>query len=240
MRSADAIVIAAGRNGTATQSRLDLARDNAASIRDIAGELRGYAGIVIVVTNPVDVLTWQLAKTAGLPPERVLGTGTMLDTARLRHVVGRTLDVDAHSVHAQVVGEHGDSEVALWSSGHAAGLPLRRWPQWTRATEQQLADEVRTAAYEIIRRKGATNHAIGTVAAALLRTCLRDERRALTVSRVQTGEAFGIGDVALSLPAVVGRDGATRVIEPDADDSERARLAQSADVLRHAIGQVTT
>ena len=226
-----------GRSGTATQTRLDLARENARIVRDIATALRGYAGLVVIVTNPVDVLTFEFARTSGLPIERVVGTGTMLDTARMRHVVGRTLNVDAHSVHAQVVGEHGDSEVALWSSAQAAGLPLRRWPTWQTAYESQLGDEVRRAAYEIIKRKGATNHAIGTVTAALLRTYLRGENRVLTVSRVQEG-AFGLTDVALSLPAVVGLAGAASVLLPDMNDDERDRLAQSAGVLRDAIASI--
>ncbi len=238
VRETDALVIAAGKSGTASQSRLDLAKGNAAIVRGIAATLRGYRGIVVVVTNPVDVLTFEVARAAGLPPERVLGTGTMLDTARLRHVIGRTLNVAANSVHAQVVGEHGDSEVVLWSSARAAGVPLRRWPAWEPAKETALGDEVRTAAYEIIKRKGATNHAIGTVTAALLRTCLRGENRVLTVSRVQDG-CSGLTDVALSLPAVVGTGGATTVLEPEMDDAERERLAHSADVLRAAIRAIS-
>jgi L-lactate dehydrogenase len=237
MTTTDAVVIAAGKSGTASQSRLELAKENAAIVRGIACTLRGYGGLVVVVTNPVDVLTFEVARASGLPAERVLGTGTMLDTARLRHVVGRTLNVDAHSVHAQVVGEHGDSEVPLWSSAQAAGVPLRRWPEWITDNEQQLGDEVRRAAYEIIKRKGATNHAIGTVTAALLRTYLRDENRVLTVSRVQDGAA-GLTDLALSLPSVVGTGGATRVLVPAMDDDEQGRLAHSADVLRGAIAAI--
>jgi len=237
IRATDAVVIAAGRSGTASQSRLELARDNAALVRNIAATLRGYQGLVVVVTNPVDVLTFEFAKASGLPVERVLGTGTMLDTARLRHVVGRTLDIDAHSVHAHVVGEHGDSEVALWSSARAAGLPLRRWQAWKPEFEQVLTDEVRRAAYEIIKRKGATNHAIGTVTTALLRSYLRGENRVLTVSRVQQG-ACGLTDVALSLPAVVGSAGAATILTPDMNDDERSRLVQSSKVLRSAIAAI--
>lgn len=237
LRATSAVVIAAGRNGTASESRLDLARDNAAAIRQIASAFRGYQGLVVVVTNPVDVLTCIFARTSGLPVERVLGTGTMLDTARLRHVIGRTIDVAANSVHAQVVGEHGDSEVVLWSSARAAGMPLRRWPSWKPELEAAVGDEVRRAAYEIIKRKGATNHAIGTVTAALLRTCLRAERRVLTVSRVQTG-ACGVHDLALSLPAVVGGAGAQTVLEPEMNDDERRALDRSASVLRDALAAV--
>ena len=237
LRRADALVIAAGRGGKPGESRLDLLRDNAATLRGLAGQLVDYRGLVVVVTNPVDVLTYVVAESSGLPPERVIGTGTMLDTARLRQVLGRELGLDPRSVHAQVVGEHGDSEVVLWSSAHVGGTPIRRWPGWSAARERPIADEVRTAAYEIIRRKGATNHAIGLVTAALLRSCLRGERRVLTVSRVQTG-AFGLRDVALSLPAVVGAGGALDAVPPEMDAPERDALLRSADVLRSAIASI--
>lgn len=234
MLGTDALVIAAGRGGKPGESRLDLLRENAATLTSIGESLRSYTGLVIVVTNPVDVLTHVVARSSGLPPERVMGTGTMLDTARLRQIVGEDLNVDPHSVHAQVVGEHGDSEVVLWSSAHVGGTPLREWPGWTTEREQPLATEVRTAAYEIIRRKGATNHAIGLTTAALLRSALRGERRVLTVSRVQTG-ALGLHDVALSLPTVVDVGGAVEVIPPKMDDGERAGLERSAEVLRGAM-----
>ena len=233
----DALVIAAGRGGKPGESRLDLLRDNARTLRDIAAKLRGYDGLVVVVTNPVDVLTWVVTQGSGLPPERVIGTGTMLDTARLRQSLGAELRVDPHSIHAQVVGEHGDSEVVLWSSASVGGTALRRWPGWTKERERPIAEQVRTAAYEIIKRKGATNHAIGLVTAALLRSTLRGERRVLTVSRVQTG-ALGLRDVALSLPTVVDADGATDVIAPEIDAAERSALERSADVLKKAIASI--
>jgi L-lactate dehydrogenase len=236
--SVDIVVIAAGRGGKPGESRLDLLRDNAALTRDFGRGLRGLRGVVVMVTNPVDVLTQVMTEASGLPPERVLGTGTMLDTARLRQVVGRELEVDPRSVHGQVVGEHGDSEVVLWSSASVGGIGLREWPKWDNAREADIATEVRRAAYEIIKRKGATNHAIGLVAADLIRCLLRDERRVLTVSRVQTGAA-GIDGVSLSLPAIVGSGGATTVIEPQMDEHERQGLARSADVLRKAIGEAS-
>jgi L-lactate dehydrogenase len=235
MRETDAVVIAAGRGGASGESRLQLLRDNAELVRRIGSTLAGYAGIVIIVTNPVDVLTFAMAKASGLPLERVIGTGTMLDSARLRQAIGHTLSVDPQSVHAQVVGEHGDSEVVLWSSAQVGGLALRRWSGWNAGLERTLATQVRRAAYEIIQRKGATNHAIGLVTAALLRALLRGENRVLTVSRVQDG-ALGLRDVALSLPTVVGRDGAVQVVTPELADDERDQLARSADVLRQAIG----
>jgi L-lactate dehydrogenase len=237
MLDTDALVIAAGRGGKPGESRLDLLRDNARTLRELGETLRDYRGLVIVVTNPVDVLTYVLQRSSGLPPERVIGTGTMLDTARLRHAVGEELGLEPRSIHAQVVGEHGDSEVVLWSSAHVGGTPLRAWPGWRREREPEIAERVRKAAYEIIQRKGATNHAIGLVTAALLRWTIRGERRVLTVSRVQTG-ALGMRDVALSLPTVIGVDGATDVVAPEMDDAERAALARSAETLRSAIGSL--
>lgn len=237
MVQADAVVIAAGRGGGPTESRLDLLRDNAAIVRSIATRLTGMRGLVVVVTNPVDIMTHVATEASGLPPARVIGTGTMLDTARLRHVLGRELRIEPRSIHAHVVGEHGDSEVVLWSTACVGGVALRHWAGWTAEREAPILEEVRRAAYEIIARKGATNHAIGLVTAALLRWGLRGERRVLTVSRVQHG-ALGIHDVALSLPAVVGCQGAVEVIEPEMNADERAKLTYSAEVLRRAAAQV--
>jgi L-lactate dehydrogenase len=239
MLATNAVVIAAGRGGNPGESRLDLLRDNADIIRDLGRKFAGYGGVVVVVTNPVDVLTYEFQKASGLPPERVIGTGTMLDTARLRQVLGRELKMDPRSIHAQTVGEHGDSEVVLWSSAMVGGMPLREWTDWSPDLEQCIAEEVRTAAYQIIKRKGATNHAIGLVTATLLKWMLRGERRVLTVSRVQTG-TLGLPDVALSLPTVVGSDGATRVIEPSFDADERAAFDRSAEVIERAIASVAT
>ena len=238
MSAADAIVIAAGRGGRPGPSRLELMRENSAVVRGIAERLTGLEGLLVIVTNPVDIMTRVATEASGLPPARVVGTGTMLDTARLRHILGRELGLDPLSIHAQVVGEHGDSEVVLWSSAHVGGMALRHWPGWRPEREPELADEVRRAAYEIIARKGATNHAIGLVTAAFLRSALRDERRVLTVSRVQEG-AFGIHDVAVSLPAVVGRQGVSEVIEPEMSSGEREGLARSVAVLEQAAAQLS-
>ncbi len=237
MVDADAVVVAAGRGGIPGQSRLDLLRENVGIISDIGGRLAGCRGTIITVTNPVDVLTRVMRDASGLPPARVVGTGTMLDTARLRHVLGQVLHLDPHSIHAYVIGEHGDSEVVLWSGALAGGIRLRDWPQWNRHRETSLAEQVRMAAYEIIRRKGATNHAIGLVTADLVRCMLRGERRVLTVSRVQEG-AFELQDVALSLPAVVSMDGAAQVLEPEISPEERQALEHSADVLRRAANDI--
>ena len=233
MLDCDAVVIAAGRNGRADETRLDLLRDNARVIGDLARRLARLRGLLVIVSNPVDLLTQIATEQSGLAPARVLGTGTLLDTARLRHAIGRELAIDPRSVHAHVLGEHGDSEVVAWSSAQVGGVALRGWPGWTAARETAIATEVRLAAYEIIRRKGATNHAIGLATATALRWALRDERRVITVSRIQDGAA-GITGLALSLPAIVGRSGAVEVLTPDLDDGERAALARSVDALRAA------
>lgn len=234
MRDCDAVVVAAGRGGRADESRLQLLRDNAEVARGIGRALRGYAGVIVVVTNPVDVMTKLMREASGLPPERVIGTGTMLDTARLRHAIGGALGLDPRSVHAQVIGEHGDSAVPLWSSAQVGGRPLREWRGWSRDREIALAESVRQAAYEIIRRKGATNHAIGLVAARLLRWMLREERRVVTVSREH--ERIGeIENVPLSLPAILGRGGATEVVWPSMDESEKQALEKSAAVIGQAL-----
>jgi L-lactate dehydrogenase len=234
---ADVVVVAAGRGGTPGETRLQLLRDNVTVARAIGEKLRGYRGIVVNVTNPVDVFTHAVREASGLSAERVIGTGTMLDTARLRHIIAREVRVDPRSVHAQVIGEHGDSEVALFSSATIGGARLRNRAEWPRELEARLAEEVRRAAYEIILRKGATNHAIGLATADLLRAILRSERRVLTVSRLQDG-ALGLRDVSLSLPTVVDARGAAEITVPDLDDDERAALDRSAEVLRRACASI--
>jgi L-lactate dehydrogenase len=239
MHTCDAIVIAAGRNGRPNESRLDLLRDNATVVRALGEQLRGFPGLLVMVTNPVDVLTHVLLAATGLPPTRVIGSGTLLDTARMRHLVGTELGVSPQSVHMNVLGEHGDSQVAAFSSARVGTIALRKWPSWDRSRETSIADRVRWAAREIIARKGATNHAIGLATAYLLKWALADEQRVLTVSRLQEGAA-GLHDVCISLPAVVGRSGATRVLEPELDPSEHAALSGSADLLRQAYASVRT
>ena len=237
MRQAQVVVLAAGRGGRPDESRLDLLRDNARVAHDIGRALAGFAGTIVVVSNPVDVLVQVVVEASGLPPERVLGTGTLLDTSRLRQMLGQALNLSASSVHAQVVGEHGDSSVPLWAGADVGGVPLRDWPGWDRTQEPALAQQVRRAAYEVIQRKGFTNHAIGLVTAQLLRSMLRGDQRVLTVSRVQDG-AMGLHGVALSLPTVVGREGGTHVVEPLMDETERAALLHSAQVLRDARASI--
>ncbi|MEM8995370.1 MAG: L-lactate dehydrogenase [Acidobacteriota bacterium] len=234
MRDADVVVVAAGRGGGPGETRLDLLKRNAEIVREIGARLAGCRGLVVMVSNPVDVLTRVMVEAAGLPPQRVIGTGTMLETARLREMVGREMSIDPRSIHAQVLGEHGDSCVPLWSGAHIGGRPLRDWPGWLPEHERRLGAEVREAAYEIIRRKGATNHAIGLVTATLIRWALRG-RRVLTISRVQPAEMGPeLAGVALSMPTIVSPEGADTALRPAMDDAEEAALRRSAGVLRDA------
>lgn len=237
MRSCQAIVITAGRGGKPGETRLELLKDNIGIAKEISEKLKGYEGILIIVSNPVDVLTYCYTKFSGLPSSRVIGTGTMLDTARLRSIVGRKLNLDPRSVHAQVIGEHGDSEVVLWSSATIGGEPLESWDGWTAEFKAPVSEEVRKAAQEIIKRKGATNHAIGLVTATLIKWILRGEKRVITLSTTLNGE-FGLTDIALSLPCLVSDEGIDKVIEISMDEPEKEALLKSADVIRKAIAEV--
>ncbi|MGK7390165.1 MAG: L-lactate dehydrogenase [Candidatus Cyclobacteriaceae bacterium M2_1C_046] len=232
-----AIVITAGRGGKPNETRLDLLKENIKIVKDISEKLHGYKGILIIVANPVDVLTYYYQKYTGLPVHRVIGTGTMLDTARLREFIGRKINVDPKSIHANVIGEHGESEVTIWSRAMAGGISLRSWKDWKQEYEQEISSKVRYAAQEIIKRKGATNHAIGLVTATLLKWITRNERRFVNISSVVQGH-YGLNDVALSLPSVISENGISEVYEIALDDKEQARLYHSADILRKAIDSV--
>lgn len=238
MLSCDAIVITAGRGGKPGESRLQLLNENVAVAKKLSQDLKGYQGILVVVANPVDVLTYFYQQFTEIPKERVIGTGTLLDTARLREMIGQRLSVAAKSIHAQVVGEHGDSEVVLWSGATVGGVPLQNWLGWTRHDEQNIKEKVRLAAYEIIKRKGATNHAIGLVTANLLKWLLRNEQRVVNISSVMPHPKTG-KNIAFSLPTLLGSGGIVQVMQPPMNTAELDGLLHSADVLRAAIESVT-
>lgn len=237
MMDCDAIVITAGRGGKPGETRLDLLKENIGIAREISNQLTSFKGILLIVSNPVDVLTYFYQQFTGLPSTKVLGTGTMLDTARLRYAIGEKVNLDSKAIHAQVIGEHGDSEVVVWSSAVAGGRPIQEWPEWNPSFESELSDQVRNAAYEIIKRKGATNHAIGLVTATILKFIMRGERRILTLSSCIHG-SYGINDVALSLPSVISSTGIEEVIEIPLTKEERNKLLHSASVLKEAINSV--
>lgn len=236
MQSCHVIVVTAGVGVSKSQTRLDVLRENHVIIQQIAEQLKGYTGIVVVVTNPVDVLTYFLHRYAELPAHRVIGTGTMLDSARLRFLVGNRLGVNRKNINAQVVGEHGDSEVILWSQASAGGMQLRHWKGWTLADESTISEQVRQAALEVKKRKGVANHAIGLVTADLLKTILRGERKVRNLSTVLHGE-FQLHDVALSLPVIVSENGVEEVLQIDMSALEHQEFIHSAHILKKAIAE---
>lgn len=237
MHACDVIIITAGRGGRPGESRLELLEENIKVVREISEHLTGFKGIIVVVANPVDVLTWYYQKYTGLPAHRVIGTGTFLDSARLREFVGKELGIVARSVHANVLGEHGNSSVVHWSGAVAGGLQLRNWKGWSVDKEKEIHQKVTGAAQEIIVRKGSTNHAIGLVTAYLVKYLLRDDRRVLCVSSVVDGP-YGLSGVAISLPSIVSEDGIVEVLCPELDDTELMALKASAEVIQKAIASV--
>lgn len=238
---ADVVVITAGAKQKPGQTRMELAGANVELCRELVPKLLKVApnALLLVVTNPVDVLTYVVQKLSGLPARRVFGSGTVLDSSRFRFLLARHLDVAVQNVHAFIVGEHGDSELPLWSSAMVGGVPLPQWvvPGHARLTEEdrtRIFDNVRNAAYHIIRGKGATNYAIGLATAQILEAVLKDEQRVLPVSSRLEGY-LGISDVCLSVPSIVNRAGVEAVLEVPLSEQEREGLRKSADTIRHAI-----
>jgi L-lactate dehydrogenase len=237
-RDADVVVITAGAKQHPGQSRMDLASTNAAITRTLVPQLLGLTpdSVLLFVTNPVDVLTFVAQETAaalGVGSSGIIGSGTVLDTSRLRHQLATNLSVGVSSVHASIVGEHGDSEIALWSTANVGGAPLAM----TETELDELLHEIRHAAYRIIEGKGATNLAIGLSTARILAAIGNDERAVLPIS---SRHSFtGVGDVCLSLPTIVGRGGAVEVVDVPMNDQERAGLQASAAAIREAIDAVS-
>jgi L-lactate dehydrogenase len=231
------VVIAAGVGGKPGESRLDLLGRNVVVVRDCLRRLmaEGFAGLVLMTTNPVDILAQVAQAESGLPTECVMGSGTVLDTARLRAMLGEALGVEARSVHAYIIGEHGDSEVAAWSSARVGGVTLNDFCAAGGCPDfDALLHRVRRAAPEIIERKGYTSFAIASCVARICEAALRDEHTILPVSTMTTGQ-HGIEGVYLSLPCVIGRRGIERVIELPLNESEQAGLRASAEVLRRTL-----
>lgn len=236
---AGVVVVAAGVGGRPGESRLDLLGRNVVVIRDVMEKLlsNGFGGVLLMTTNPVDVLAQFAQEVSGLPVGRVVGSGTVLDSARLRAMLGQALGVEPRSIHAYVVGEHGDSEIAAWSSARVAGVGLREFCEGAGLECPdfgELLRRVRRAAPDIIERKGYTSYAIASCVARICEAVLRDERTVLPVSTRLTGQ-YGIEGVYLSLPCVVGRAGVERVIEIPLDDEEAAGLRASADLLHRTL-----
>ncbi len=237
-------VIAAGAGQRPGESRLDLARRNAAIMRDIVPRIAECRpdGILLVATNPVDVLTHVVLERSGLAPKRVIGSGTILDTGRFRALLGAHFGVDPRSVHAFVIGEHGDSEVPVWSLATIAGQNLSDLAAATgrpadRAAFDAIFAETRDAAYRIIEAKGATYYAVAAALLRIIEAIVRDQRTVLSVSSLVDG-AYGIRDVCLSLPSVTGRGGIEQVLPLSLSPEEESALRRSADVVRSALEEV--
>ena len=238
---ADLVVITAGAKQKPGQTRLELAEANVALSRALVPRLLAVApdAILLLVTNPVDVVTYAALKYSGLSPQRVFGSGTVLDSSRLRLLVAEHCGVAVQSVHAYIAGEHGDSEIPLWSSASIGSVPLLAWdvpgrPPLDAAARSEIHRKVIGAAGEIIRGKGATNYAVGLAGARIIEAVLDDQRQVLSVSSLLDGQA-GIGDVCLSLPSVVDRLGVDVVLPGPLSEEEAAGLRRSADTVRGVI-----
>ena len=235
---ASVVIITAGANQKPGETRLQLAGRNVDVLGRIIPELcsRGFGGLLLIVTNPVDILTYAAVKISGLPWRRVIGSGTVLDTARLKYELSRHLGVDARSVHAFIVGEHGDSEIVTWSAANVSGVPLDAFCELRgyyhyQATMREIADKVRGAAYEIIDKKHATYYGIAMSVRRICEAVVRDEKSVLPVS-VVSGD---YGGIALSLPTVVGSGGAETAVPVELNGEEASLLAKSAAALRSVV-----
>lgn len=241
---ADIIVITAGAKQRTGETRLDLASRNITIFSDLIPELarRSPQAVLLVVTNPVDVLTYVALELSGFPSSRVIGSGTVLDTSRLRFLLASRCDVAVSNVHATIAGEHGDSEFALWSSATIGLVPLTRWTDANGAVLNaddltEIEDQVKGAAYKIIEGKGATTYAVGLAVSSIVDAIATDSHQLLPVSAAQP-EARDLSDVCLSLPAVVGRTGLVRHVDIPMTNAERVRLRASADTIRSTIRSV--
>lgn len=240
-RDADIVVITAGAAQKPGEARLDLTQKNAGIVKSIIPLILTHNPnpIILMVTNPVDVLTHVALKESGLDPGRVLGSGTVLDSSRFRHLLSQNCAVDVRNVHAYVIGEHGDSEVMLWSRANIAGVPMTELcPVCTQScmlrAREGINKQVRKAAYEIIRRKSATYWAIGLAVTRIVEAILKDQDSVLTVSALTDG-SYGIRDVCLSLPRVVGGQGVKRGLDVPLDPQEEKALVKSGELIHRHI-----
>ena len=237
------IVISAGANQKPGETRLDLVKKNIAIFRSIMGELNRVKveGILLIVANPVDILTAAAVKLSGLPENRVFGSGTVLDTARFKYLLGEHLGVDSRNVHAFILGEHGDSEIAVWSSANISGIPVHDFCELKghydhEKAMKEIADNVKNAAYEIIEKKQATYYGIAMSVRRICEAVIRDEKSILPISRMLHGE-YGIDGVALSLPAIVGAGGVEIPVPAELNEEELSALKKSGETLKAILDE---
>lgn len=237
VQDAGIVIITAGANQQPGETRLDLVSKNVGIFKSIIPEImaHNFDGILLVVANPVDILTKVAQKLSGLPENRVIGSGTVLDTGRLKYKLSEHLGVDSKSIHAFIVGEHGDSEIVAWSSANVSGIPLSNFCEMRghfkhREAEEDIAETVKNSAYEIIQRKRATYFGVAMAVKRICEVIVRNERAILPVSTAMHG-AYGIHDVVLSMPCIVGREGIETQVPIVLNDEERTKLVESAEVL---------
>jgi L-lactate dehydrogenase len=241
---ANLIVVTAGAKQVPDQSRLELTQRNVEIVKSVCDQIKPYnsEAVLVMVTNPVDVLTQTALKQLNWPRERVIGSGTVLDSARFRSMLSQHCGIDPRNVHAYVLGEHGDSEVAAWSMTHVAGVSMKDYCVICNGCDSKkehkgITNRVRDSAYHIIDYKGSTYYAIGLSLVRISGAILRNEHSILTVSLLLRGE-YGIDDVCLSVPCVVGKTGVERVITTHLSEDEQTALKASADTLREVLNNI--
>ncbi|MCR2823746.1 L-lactate dehydrogenase [Lederbergia panacisoli] len=238
--NADLVVICAGANQKQGETRLDLVEKNLRIFKSIVDSVMasGFDGIFLVATNPVDILTYATWSYSGLPKERVIGSGTILDTARFRYMLGDYFDVAPNNVHAYIIGEHGDSELPVYSIADVGGVPvlkmIERDPRYKREDLNEIFIQVRDSAYEIIKSKGATYYGIAMGLVRLTKAILRNENTILTVSSLLEGE-YKENDVYIGVPAIVNRDGIREIVELELSEEEQRQFHKSANVIKEIL-----
>ena len=245
VKDASVVIVSAGANQKPGETRLDLVKKNVGIFRQIIPEIakRDFGGILLVVANPVDILTRVAQKLSGLPANRVIGSGTVLDTARLKYRLSEHLGVDSKSIHAFIIGEHGDSEIAVWSSANVSGVPLNDFCELRGHLHQheeaakEIAQKVKESAYEIIKRKHATYFGVAMAVRRICEVIVRDEKSILPVSTLLTGQ-YGIDGVVLSMPCVVGKYGIQTPVPISLSEEEENALRASAKVLEDILNNI--
>ena len=237
------IIVTAGAAQKPGETRLDLVNKNVNIFKSIIPEIakRNYKGILLIVANPVDILTYTAVKLSGLPENRVIGSGTVLDTARLKYALGEHLEVDSRSVHSFIIGEHGDSEIVAWSSTNVSGIPVNDFCELRghfnhEEAMHRIADDVKNSAYDIIEKKGATYYGIAMSVKRICECIMRDEKSILPISSMMHGE-YGISDICLSMPTVVGREGVETRVPIQLNEQEESALSASAEQLSKVAAQ---
>lgn len=241
----DIIIITAGANQKPGETRIDLLNRNASIFKSIITEILKYNTdcILLVVTNPVDILTYVTWKLSGFPASKVMGSGTVLDTARFRYLLGRHAGIDPRNVHAYIIGEHGDTEVAAWSLTNIAGMSMEKFCESCGKCEGQLSkydiyNDVKNAAYEIIKRKSATYYAVALAVKRIVEAIVRDENSILTVSSL-LNDKYGVSDVCLSLPTIVNANGINSVLDLPLSSEEISLFRKSAESMKNLISNLT-